>query len=572
MPNFRDAPPAYVTASNSLNSRPVFYVSFGLVVGPLGTNSQVLPDQYRTGPIANPTQARKKLLDNPTSVQNDLDYVTSETSISSISFNLSDVEGDITRIVTNYTMKNRLCTIYAGYEGFTENQFIPIYSGQINNWVKTSDGTTYVFTVTDALKQLKQTILEGHTQLTQNFNPTTKNEDGSSGHTPETECFVTSTEGFASSTDLHDGLDSRNYIRINDSLYSYDSISDKSFIGLKLVQLNSNGVLVDEIHQSGENVDNYVLYRANPIDLILEIALSTGNGTNGDYDVLPEGQGIGIPEDLINVTNFERQRSLYASGMVFGNFYSEKVEALKFINEEILRQVNAYLYINRAGQLDIKMYYVPVGTIDAVTLTDREIIGTPDFNANLATGNAFFNEIDMLYDYQPVRDFYVNELLVEDLASQQKYEERATLKIDCKMLTTYNDAVGITSRMKSIYLSRFSDPPPLIGIKTYYGMHLINPGDSVYLDSSVVPNYITGREGGPTLCECISVGTDFSSGIVTLVLLGIGFNNRKRYAGIAPDSVPVYGSATDGEKLAYVFICEDTEVMSNGDQAYLVTP
>ena len=563
--NYRDANVPYVTASQLLRTSPVYYVKFGLVTGPLGTNSQVLPDEYATGPILNPTKTRKRLMDNPTSVSNEINVVTSETTISSIQFKLMNSvpgsEGEITRIVTNYTMKNRRVTIYAGYQGFTEDQFIPIYSGQINNWQKSYDSTHYIFTVVDALKQLKGTILRGQTNLTRDY------------VVGDTTIFVTGTDGFAESTDLHDGLDSRNYLRMGDSLYSYDSLTEISFSGIRLVQLNSNGTLEDEDHQAGEDITNYVLYRGNPIDLILQIVLSTGNGTNGDYDILPEGQGIGIPQDMVDITGFESQRDIYVSEMVFSNFFSDQTEALKFFQENILRQVNAYLFINRAGQLDIKLYYVPIGTLDTITLDNTNIIGTPTFDANLFTGTNFFNEIDIKFDYQPVQDFYVNQLLVEDIGSQAKYEERSTLEIDGKMISTFFGGDAINTRMKSIYLSRFSEPPPIITCQTVYGNHLLTPGSPVFLNYSTIPNYVTGKDGdGPILCECVSVSPDFQNGVVNVTLLGIGFNNTKRYAAIGPDNLPLYGSAIDGQRLAYGFITTDAGKMAGGDEGYLITP
>jgi len=504
---------------------------------------------------------------NPTSFQNQINPITSETSISSMNFSIMDIGGDATRISTNYIMKNRLVTIYAGYEGFTEDQFTQIYTGQINNWVKSQDATMITFTVVDPLKQLKSTILSGHTQLSADYDP--KKSGGV--------IYVTDTSNLANATDLYDGQGVRNYLRINDTLYSYSGINGHAINGLQQITLNSNGA-PDQVQQNGSSVDNYVLYQGNPVTLMLQIALSTGtglnySGTGTNYDVLPTSQGIGIPYSLVNISNFEAQRDLYVSDFYFSNYFSEQTEALKFFQEHILRQASCYLFVNRAGQLDIKAYYAPQGTLNAITIDDSNIIGNPIFDANLQTGNDFYNDIDVTYDYQPVQDLFVNEIITENLTSQQEFEEDTTLKIPAKMVKTGFGAEKMISRMTEIFLSRFMTPPPIITLRTFYTNHLLNPGDIVYLNSSVVPNYRTGKNGGPAvLCECISTGTDFSSGIVSVILLGIGFSNQGRFAGIAPDTTPTYSSATDDQKLVDVFISDDNGVMPDMTPAYAITP
>ena len=561
---FSNASTPYLSVNQGRSKQPIYYVVFGLVTGPLGTNSQILPTQYASGQILNATQTRKKLLLTPSKTPTQINVITSETSISSSSFKLININGEITDLVSKYTMKNRLVTIYQGFADIPESSYAIFYQGQINNWVKSFDATTYEFSVVDAKKQLKQTILGGHAQLTQDYHP----GDGI--------MYLTSTDSFSTQTDYFDGLGDRNFIRVKDSLYSYSNISDTTISGLNLVQLNANGTSSDEVHQNGESVDNYILYQGNPVTIILQIILSTGTGTNysgtgTNYDVLPAPQGVGVPYNLVNISNFESQQGLYVSGFYFQQFYSDQVESLKFMQSEILRQINAYIFVNQQGQLDIKMYYEPVGTLNAILLDNTNIIGIPQFDANLQTGNDFYNEIDIKYDYQPVPDFFVNELLVEGTTSQNQYEESSTLNIEGKFLKSIYGARTVADRISSIILSRFGQPPPVITLNTLYTNHLLEPGDPVYLDSTVIPNYVTGRDGGtPILCEVISVQVNDNSS-VSLTLLGVGFNNTDRLATIGPDTLDIFSNETDANKRAYGFICSDSDLMPDNSQPYLIT-
>lgn len=649
VPNFRNATVPFLNANDLLSKRPVYYVKFGLVTGPLGTSSQVLPDQYATGPIANASVSRKRYLETPQAFSNTFNAITYESSISQVQFNLQNIGGDITRIVTNYTIKNRICYLYLGFEGMDEADFQPIYAGQVNNFTKSYDATYYTFMISDPLKMLiANPILGGHCYLNTNFDLPTSNV-----------CRVTSVANFAKATDLKDGKGARNYLRIDENLYSYTGISTGStvdgscvwqylgngsvgsstdfgtavawapntaysavtpsvvanrggvyvcvttgtsaasggpsgtgtggniFIGLSLVTINSNGSLQEQTHQNGAQVDNYVLYEGNPVDLMLQIILSTGTGNNyggsgTNYDVLPQPQGVGIPYTLVNIINFERLRDIYLSGMTFSGYFSDQSEALKFIQENILRQAHVRIFTNKNGQMDMSVAYAPLDTIDAVTLDDTNIIGIPGFDANLYTGRNFFNSVESLYDYQPMADFFVTDDIDFDSDSLAKYQESSTLKVESKMVKSGFQGQRIIERMRNIYLKRFSNPPPVITIKAFFAFNLLNPGDLVYLNSSYIPNYKTGLDGGdiPILCEVLTAAPNFAAGYMDVTLLGIGFNQIIRYGRISPrssengGSFPVYTNASTAQR-RYAFMgtkSGENAVMSDGSLGYYISP
>jgi len=631
--NFRDASSAFVRYNDQAQKRPVYYVVFGLVTGPLGTNSQVFPDQYCTGPIQGATVSRKRYMSAPTSAPNTINPLTGVSSLSSITFDLLDINNEITNAVASYTMKNRLVTIYKGYEGIDEQYYSSIYSGQINNWVLTADGTAYTFTVTDALKQLNTEILKGHTQLTRDFNP------------GDTTCFVTSSFYFAGSTDLGDGNGPRNYLKINNCLYSYTGkgsgiVLDNSitwqyigqgtvtattpqwlashayvvgnkvfnlgniykcviagtsassggptglgsangaFYGLQQVVLSSNGQSGAQTNQSGSNVDNYVLFSGNPVDIMLQIILSTGVGTNysgtgTNYDVLPANQGIGVPYSLVNITNFQNQKNRFLSWLTFSNYFHDQKTALKFFQDEIYQQAQLYLFTNKSGQLDLKVIYYPLPTNDYITLDDSNIIGIPQFNASLQTGNNYLNEIDFNYDYQPVADFYVNQLITINGSSQNTYEESSVDSVDAKFINTRDRGFQIANRATNILFKRFSNPLPIITVRCFAQLQLVNPGDTIQLASTVTPNLLTGKRGGIVLCECLASAPDFRNDQVTLTLFATGYASNKRYAVIGTSGLPNYTGATATQQ-NYAFLStlvpgtSSLGYMSNGDPGYYI--
>lgn len=633
--NARDASVAILRKNNEGPKRPVYFIKFGLVTGPLGTNSQVLPNQYATGPIKNPTMTRKRYLSAPTSAPNTINPLTGKSTISSIMFTLSDINGEITAMVSSYTLKNRICTIYKGYEDIDEQYYSTVYVGQVNNWIMTQDGTGYTFTITDPLKQLNTDILKGHTQLVLDFNAAT-----------DQVLFVTSSFYFAPATDLQDGQGSRNYLLINSCLFSYTGkgsgiLTDNTvtwqyigqgivtattpqwapntayvagnkvfnlgniykcvlpgtssgtgtgpsgfgstsgaFYGLTQVILGANGSPSSQIHQAGSSVENYVLYQGNPIDIILQIALSTGtgqnySGTGTNYDVLPAGQGIGIPFSQVNVANFLVQKSKFVSWMQFSNYFTKQTTALKFFQDHIFQQAQLYLFNNKAGQLDVKLVYYPIPTTDFIQIDDSNIIGIPQFNASLQTGNNFLNEIDVEYDFSPVGDFYANQLITIGNTSQQTYEESSVADVPAMFVNSQNGGGKIAARIANILLKRFGTPLPIITVDCFAQLQVVNPGDSVLLASSQVPNLKTGKRGGSVLCECLASAPDFQNDKCRLTLFATGYSSNKRYAVIGPAGMPNYTLATSQQQ-NYAFLSKLVQgnssvgQMSDGTDGYYI--
>ena len=60
---------------------------------------------------------------------------------------------------------------------------------------------------------------------------------------------------------------------------------------------------------NGSTVTFVSLLRGHPLDLLRQILTSTGNGTNGTYDVLPEAWGLAFPDALIDHLDIEQYRA-----------------------------------------------------------------------------------------------------------------------------------------------------------------------------------------------------------------------------------------------------------------------
>jgi hypothetical protein len=334
-----------------------------------------------------------------------------------------------------------------------------------------------------------------------------------------------------------------------------------TFTGILPVVVNNNGETPAQSQSAGSTVNNYVLFQGNPIDILLQILMSTGTGSNfasgyTNYDVLPASQGIGIPAALFNLSNIVKLRNMYSGNMSFYGFFSAAIGGLKFIQANILQQAMVFLFTNINGQVDINFPY-PAASLDAITLDASNVVGNPQFDAHLTTGGYFYNQFAVNYDYQQLAQYYLSQMIPytnRSIQSIGRYQEISPITVNGQMITTGKNGAAVAFRIASLGLAFFADPPPVITAKTFDAMHLLNPGAIVNWAHPNTPNYKTGKRGGTIICMVINAAPDYFDGGMTVTLLGIGYYLSSKYARWTAQSslnggqFPVWTSATAIQK------------------------
>ncbi|MDE2103273.1 MAG: hypothetical protein KGL39_38865 [Patescibacteria group bacterium] len=324
-----------------------------------------------------------------------------------------------------------------------------------------------------------------------------------------------------------------------------------SFTGLVFGQPDSQGASSDANAAIGASVDNVIGIQGHPIDIILGILLSTGTGLNNptntpapsnvplyqtsglaNYDVNPSNAGapgssfgIGIPWWQVNIPNFVAQKALMG-GLYFVGYFQNTELALKFIENYLLEQSHLGLFTNRNGQVDCKAITAPTDMTNAVTLDQTNIIGQPQFSGNLQTNGYFYNETFISYDYQLVQGYYASIDAVQNVPSLNNYQEESQIQVDGRFFNTsapYYLGASMSSRCSTIYLARFSNPPPLIVCDVFDMFTLLNPFDPVILNHPNVPNYLTGGKGGSIDCQVVKVEPNWANGSMKVTLMAIGW-------------------------------------------------
>lgn len=296
--------------------------------------------------------------------------------------------------------------------------------------------------------------------------------------------------------------------------------------------------------------DTPVTITGNPINILLQVLTSTGAGTNGDYDTLAESDGLGIDDDLINVTNIEAVRDDWFPGPAFRFSFTikKRIQAKKWLEKEIFKILNIYPVIDADGKFNIKPFKPPLpATVSVQTFNDDNIMGLPTFDFNLKD---LVNEVEVSYDWDSVDDeFDTQEFYIDSTSINNRGPGKSPIKLESKGATTALDASDMFALRKAKIFARYSNPPPpKISMSTFFSGWLTEAGDIVPISHSQLPDIENGTRGLTTeMMEVINRSIDWKRGRVKLQLLATGFG-KDPYCQISPSATITSGtSATEFE-------------------------
>lgn len=279
-----------------------------------------------------------------------------------------------------------------------------------------------------------------------------------------------------------------------------------------------------------------VTIAGNPIIILLRILTSTGNGTNGEYDVYAAENGLGIDESYINMAEIEQVRNRWFPGdSVKMRFTIDKREKAKdWLEREIFKIMNLYPVIDGDGKFNIKPFKPPIPVYSAIqSFTEDNIIGLPKWDSNL---DAVINEIEFHYDYDSTSDkfdteeFYINSSSLNNRGPGKKPLELKTKGLHSELLRTGD----VIERRKNKVWNRFAVPPIKVSVNSFFDRYLSEIGDVVPLTHSKIPDIVTGTRGlTSNRMEIVSKQVDWKRGQVNLELLDTGFA-KDQYSVFSP--------------------------------------
>jgi hypothetical protein len=308
----------------------------------------------------------------------------------------------------------------------------------------------------------------------------------------------------------------------------------------------------------------------NLIDIWLKMLTSTGNGTNGPYDVLTAAQGIGFPVEYLDLDYIEQQRDDWLSG--WGSFsftFNERIKDFKaWADIEVFKLCGAILR-NKDALWSIKARHAPLASEAVLSLT-RSTIGKkfPPFTVNKS---GIINKATFAFDYDEADNDFANSLSYSDTRvyrNGRTSEEVLGLHEETfksKGMTSTNTAM--LSLRKSQLFARYSFGPPELPMDLpLTHLESVALGEVVLLTDSEVPNLDDGTLGlTDSVMEIHSVEETHAQGTlgVTLVNTGYALGKYVTISGLAIE----YDAATTEQKVSYGWIADSGDLLGTADDS-----
>ena len=230
---------------------------------------------------------------------------------------------------------------------------------------------------------------------------------------------------------------------------------------------------------------------------------STGtSGYNGDYDILPTGWGLGIPEEYIDVDSFEALGSEYGfAALERKHILTEPQSLWDFLETECMTL--GFWIVLKDGKITVMPNQTATGWNVAATIDDnaRVINGTESSMDWHSSPEGIINSISLKYDYDHIAgDFYTTREF-SHLASMTDYKVMNSIEVENQGLISKKFGASSDKSVTEID-QLIQDRLEELATESWTYTTTVNRsvdnlviGDVVRVTDSRVPNPTTGTRG-----------------------------------------------------------------------------
>lgn len=508
------------------------------------------------------------ILQIPRGTSQTIDPSEGKSSIGSMRFGIVDDDNFFSKLSALVPLRNTKVTLKAGYKELPLADFETEWVGLVREMGLSNDHNQWNITCSDLKRHLKTNIFTqfGETKISVFL------------QTTDLTIFVDSTNA-ASAGDTK-FIDPANYpyavyVEIDDEIIGPITSMTGTALIIQAGGRGAFGTTAANHDIDAEIKQTFVFGPANPITLALEIMLSTGDGTNhGTYDTLPSEMGMGIKAALVDIDSFESERDEFITATSFQFYISDELkEGKTWIESNILRPTNSFIFVKRNGNISYKISNPPIPSQNPVSIGVDQVISKVNMNISLPN---IVNQIRILYSKDPVTEDYIQTLLVIDADSISRHGSSPIREIPLdgvhgqfsKMGDQGGDAIAIS--VGKYYRSRFAEVTPVVKMKVNLTLRNLSVGNLVVFTWDSLPNWLPDREKiltGKNLSnfmEISSLNPKYDLGEIQITLIGTQYSWRK-FAVIGPNSMVDYTDDTGLNKKSYAYFCNGmTKRMSDG--------
>lgn len=303
------------------------------------------------------------------------------------------------------------------------------------------------------------------------------------------------------------------------------------------------------------------------LDAPLSLSLNTAATISfkSKYNVLPEGAGLALTGEEVDVPRFEEIKERFAGSIFVYDFYiKDTKEAFDFIDREILFTTGAYP-IPRLGKISVAYTSPPLG-FNGILKLDEDSTAEPQNNKITRSINRYFyNAVVFAFNDAVVDDRYLSGDVNPDTESRNRIKiGNRALTIECGGIRPTAENLEIIRVLRDRFKEKYRFGAEVIEVKAMYGRSFnADVGDVALFGSGL--NLADSKSGSrtfaPRLWDILNKTITPITGEVKLTLMDSAYSLADgRYGVISPSSLCGVGSTTSLLKLKASFDLEGSPV------------
>jgi hypothetical protein len=284
----------------------------------------------------------------------------------------------------------------------------------------------------------------------------------------------------------------------------------------------------------------------------------------------------GLTSGQVDEAKITQYRDTIYSGAQMSFVLDSAPVAKEFIETELMKPLGAYLRTDNLGRVTVEFAY-PINAATVFDFTPDTLLDIPSAGqADLI--NQVITRLDASSDNTSNGSGFAVERVDQSAASILKYGMYGQQIIESKGLRSGLNGLFISRMTAFLIFLRYASKALCHGdsgknassdpINAPWSAALIDPGDFVTLTHPDVPDRAAGVMGITdkayvTMDRTWQFPIGGSAGTVQLKLLEVDLTKFKQYL-IAPNGEASYTSASALDKGKYLFLCNDSDLYSNG--------
>lgn len=342
---------------------------------------------------------------------------------------------------------------------------------------------------------------------------------------------------------------------INSNLDYYFNIMDIQEVLSQVIYLIGNDGL------NAPSSTNPLTLNAHPLDIMLNI-LSVQ---------------VGLSSGQIDTAKIEAYRNGPFAGMQFLFNVTQSPAAADFIENQIMKPLGGYMWVNSKGQVTVNFFYPLAGPVPIFAFNPSVWTSIPSADQlSSSTSRDMINTVQFQFDKDDKTSNASGNYLSQDTEeygpSISKYGIYGELVIQADGIRSAFQGFFIAKLVSRLIFLRYGLKNLLIDAKaadSFWNSVLLEPGDIVSVSSPQIPDRAAGVMGITNeFFEIISKVIHFKTGTVTYSLLDAKYLSTFGFFKITPPGEAAYMAASAGDKAEYMFLSNGSDEYSNTDPGH----